>query len=166
MQDLLKTLLESSSPEMKDAISALFNTLFENTAGQPSSQDAVKQLSEKVGENVHKTDNGTQVVGLAARAGMGSEPLPGELDAIVNDVNTDIAEDMVLPELPTEDNMPNLPTGGGTEAPPEEGDGLDFEMTPEEADQPALDEPMPDDFDLQLIPDDGGEPGPEETPAE
>lgn len=164
MQDLLKTLLESSSPEMKDAVGSLFTTLFENTVGQPSSQDAVKQLSEKVGENVHKTDNGTKVVGLAARAGMGSEPLPGELDAIVNDVNTDIAEDMVLPELPTENDMSGLPTGGGTEE-PSEPEEPDFELTPEEADQPVLDEPIPDDLEFQLVPDEG-ESGSEEPTAE
>lgn len=148
MQDLLQTLLESNSESMNEAVSSLFNVLFENTLGKPSSKDAVKQLTDTVGENVHKKDDGTQVVGLAADAGIGSEPLPGELDSIVNDVNNDMASDMVLPELPTEDDMQNLPTGGGPDE--TQDDSPDFELTAEEASEPILDEPMPDDFSLPM----------------
>ena len=163
MQDLLQTLLESNSDSMNEAITAMFNVLFENTLGKPSSQDAIQQLTDTVGENIHKTDDGTKVVGLAANAGLGSEPLPGELDSILNDVNTDIAENMVLPELPTEDDLSNLPTGGGTADNTEYEDDPDFDLTAEEAAEPVLDEPMPDDFSLPMPTEDtgtdsGGEP--------
>lgn len=141
---------------MNEAISSLFNTLFENTLGKPSSQDAVQQLTDTVGENVHKKDDGTQVVGLAADAGIGSKPLPGELDRIVADVNDDMADNLVLPDLPTEDDLQGLPTGGGVDDHAEDDDP-DFDQTAEEAAQPVIDEPMPDDFSLPMpTEDDGG----------
>ena len=123
MADLVKQLLESHSSVFNGAVEALFNSLFES-AGPVSvnSHDAVEMLQNKVGENVNKTKDGTQIVGLAAQAGMGDGELPNEMDQIINSVNNDMAKNVDLPDLPTEENLPNLPDNGGPEA---MGDGMD-----------------------------------------
>lgn len=160
MADLVKQLLESHSSAFNGAVEALFNSLFE-AAGPVSvnSHDAVEMLQNKVGENVNKTKDGTQIVGLAAQAGMGDEPLPNEMDQIVNSVNNDMAQNVDLPDLPTEENLPNLPDNGGPEA-------MDDGMGGEEVsnDIPDFDEtqtdvsetPPPDDIELPDLGDLGG----------
>lgn len=158
MADLVKQLLESHSSAFNGAVEALFNSLFE-AAGPVSvnSHDAVEMLQNKVGENVNKTKDGTQIVGLAAQAGMGDEPLPNEMDQIVNSVNNDMAQNVDLPDLPTEENLPNLPDNGGPDA---MGDGMDefggeelsndipdFDATQENIDNNPP-PPPPDDIDI------------------
>lgn len=159
MSDIVKNLLESNSKIFTEAVDTLFDTLFIFEAAGPvavDSHDAVKMLTQKVGENVHKTDTGADIVGLAAQAGLGDNPLPNEEDKIVNAINNDMAKDVTVPDLPTEEDIPNLPTGGGVEEEPIEG--FDEEM-PEDSnsfgDEPFEDvseTPPPDDFELPDIP--------------
>lgn len=151
MSRLLNSLLESSSQTFNEAVASLYNTLFEEVA--VNSKDAVDMLTKKVGENTHKTDDGENIVGLAAQSGMGDEPLPNEMDRIINDVNLDMAKDI---DLPTEQELPNLPDEGGTEEEPDELDDMDFEDTnldaPIEELTKPLGEPPPDDMELPLLP--------------
>jgi hypothetical protein len=169
MADLVKTLLESHSSAFNNGVEALFNTLFEAAGPVPvNSHDAVDILAQKVGENVHKTDNGADIVGLAAQAGMGDNPLPTDEDKLVNAINNDVAQNVEIPDLPTEKNMPNLPVGGGTAAPetqaPETVDlPEDDNSFGDEPFEDVSDNPPPDDFELPDIPLDGmeGEAAPE-----
>lgn len=164
MADLVKTLLESHSSAFNNGVEALFNTLFEAAGPVPvNSHDAVDILAQKVGENVHKTDNGADIVGLAAQAGMGDNPLPTDEDKLVNAINNDVAQNVEIPDLPTEKNMPGLPVGGGTAAPetqaPEIGSDLpeDDNSFGDEPFEDVSDNPPPDDFELPDIPLDGME---------
>lgn len=157
MSRLLNTLLESSSQTFNEAVASLYDTLFEEVA--VNSKDAVTMLAQKVGKNTNKTDDGENIVGLAAQSGMGDEPLPNEMDRIINDVNLDMAKDI---DLPTEQELPNLPDEGGTEA-DEFGDDEDAEwddtnigQSIEELQKP-LGNPPPDDMELPLLPDDDTE---------
>jgi hypothetical protein len=157
MSRLLNSLLESDSRAFNEAVESIFNSLFEEVT--VNSKDAVQMLQQKVGENVHKTDDGENIVGLAAQAGMGDEPLPNDMDKIVNDVNLDMAKDI---DLPTEQELPDLPDEGGTVAEDEFGgdDDMDWDDTNlgqsiEELQKP-LGNPPPDDMELPLLPDDDG----------
>ena len=157
MSRLLNSLLESDSSAFNEAVESIFNSLFEEVT--VNSKDAVQMLQQKVGENVHKTDDGENIVGLAAQAGMGDEPLPNDLDKIVNDVNLDMAKDI---DLPTEQELPNLPDEGGTEADEfgddeyAEWDDTNIGQSIEELQKP-LGNPPPDDMELPLLPDDDTE---------
>lgn len=164
MTDLVKTLLESHSSAFNNGVEALFNTLFEAAGPVPvNSHDAVDILAQKVGENVHKTDNGADIVGLAAQAGMGDNPLPTDEDKLVNAINNDVAQNVEIPDLPTEKDMPGLPVGGGPEAQqpqsPEIGGDLpeDDNSFGDEPFEDVSDNPPPDDFELPDIPLDGME---------
>ena len=157
MSRLLNSLLESDSSAFNEAVESIFNSLFEEVT--VNSKDAVQMLQQKVGENVHKTDDGENIVGLAAQAGMGDEPLPNDMDKIVNDVNLDMAKDI---DLPTEQELPDLPDEGGTVA---EGDEDDLELDDTNLGEPIdeltkpLGDPPPDDMELPLLPEDGKEGG-------
>ena len=122
MIDALKTVLESTSEPFREAVGQLYDTIFEsmNTA------DAVNMLTQKVGENVNKVKDGTEIVGLAAKSGMDGKPLDNTLDGIINDVNQIVADSTPMPELPTEDGMDSLPEGGGEPAPEELDDDDDI----------------------------------------
>lgn len=164
MADLVKTLLESHSSAFNNGVEALFNMLFEAAGPVPvNSHDAVDILAQKVGENVHKTDNGADIVGLAAQAGMGDNPLPTDEDKLVNAINNDVAQNVEIPDLPTEKNMPDLPVGGGPAAQqpqsPEIGGDLpeDDNSFGDEPFEDVSDNPPPDDFELPDIPLDGME---------
>lgn len=156
MSRLLNSLLESDSRAFNEAVESIFNSLFEEVT--VNSKDAVQMLQQKVGENIHKTDDGENIVGLAAQAGMGDEPLPNDMDKIVNDVNLDMAKDI---DLPTEQELPNLPDEGGTEADEfgadeeSEWDDTNLGQSIEELQKP-LGNPPPDDMELPLLPDTDG----------
>jgi hypothetical protein len=161
MTDLLQELLESHSSRFNDAVESLFNTLFE--AAGPTSHDAVEMLQNKVGENINKTD-GSEIVGLAAQAGMGDDPLPNEMDQIINSINNDKAKQFDLPDLPNENDMLGLPDGGGVDELPTE-DGMnepdvsneipDFEETHKD----ISDNPPPADFELPPFDESGSDEG-------
>lgn len=162
MADLVKTLLESHSSAFNNGVEALFNTLFEAAGPVPvNSHDAVDILAQKVGENVHKTDNGADIVGLAAQAGMGDNPLPTDEDKLVNAINNDVAQNVEIPDLPTEKDIPNLPVGGGELAPEQPAPAMDGDLPEDDnafGDEPfedVSDNPPPDDFELPDIPLDG-----------
>lgn len=108
MIEALKPVLESTSEPFREAVISLYDTLFEGT----SSSDVVAMLQNKVGENVNKVDDGTQIVGLAAKSGMDGQPLDNTLDGIVNDMNKMVAKSTPMPGLPTEQGMDGLPEGG------------------------------------------------------
>ena len=158
MADLVKTLLESRSSIFNEAVEQIFNTLFEADGPVPvNSHDAVDMLVQKVGENVNKTNNGADIVGLAAQAGMGDNPLPTDEDKLVNAINDDIAQNVEIPDLPTEKDMPDLPDGGGAAIEPpdtEIGDDLpvDDNSFGDEPFEDVSDNPPPDDFELPDIP--------------
>lgn len=140
---LREQLLESITPSFSDGVDALFSTLFEaNTA---SSRDAVDMLQSKVGENVNKADDGENIVGLAAQAGMGDQPLPDEEDEMINAVNADVAQTVDVPKLPTEDDIPDLPTP--EPQPIETSENLDS-LDDMQAD--ISETPPPEDIDLPL----------------
>jgi hypothetical protein len=166
MADLVKTLLESHSSAFNQGVEALFNTLFEAAGPVPvNSHDAVDILAQKVGENVHKTENGADIVGLAAQAGMGDNPLPTDEDKLVNAINNDVAQNVEIPDLPTEKDMPGLPVGGGPAAQQPESPEIGGDLPEDDnsfGDEPFEDvseTPPPDDFELPDIPldDIGGE---------
>ncbi len=113
MIEALRPVLESTSELFRDAVISIYDTLFEGT----SSTDAVSMLQNKVGENVNKVDDGTKIVGLAAKSGMDGKPLDTSLDGIINDVNQVVAESTPMPGLPTEQGMEGLPEDGGEPAP-------------------------------------------------
>lgn len=160
MTDLVKQLLESHSSVFNGAVEALFNSLFEATGPvSVNSHDAVAMLQNKVGENVNKTDDGTQIVGLAAQAGMGDGELPSEMDQIINSVNNDMAQNVELPDLPTEENLPNLPDNGGPDA---MDDGMDDGME----DDGDLDNGLPDFASTQVNVTDNPPPSPDEVYGE
>ena len=120
MIEALKPVLESTSEPFREAVISLYDTLFENV----NTADAVNMLAQKVGENVNKVDDGTKIVGLAAKSGMDGKPLDNTLDGIVNDVNQLVAESTPMPGLPTEVGMEGLPEGGGEPALDETDDDL------------------------------------------
>jgi hypothetical protein len=159
MTDLVKQLLESHSSAFNGAVEALFNSLFEATGPvSVNSHDAVEMLQNKVGENVNKTNDGTQIVGLAAQAGMGDEPLPNEMDQIVNSINNDMAKNVDLPDLPTEENLPNLSDNGGPDA---MGDGMGDELGDEMGDD-DITNAIPDFAETQKNVTDNPPPSPDE----
>jgi hypothetical protein len=157
MDDLVKNLLESHSSSFNDAVEAIFNTLFESSGPVPvNSHDAVDMLAQKVGENVHKTDDGANIVGLAAQAGLGDHPLPTEEDKISNSINNDAAKDVTIPSLPTEEDIPGLPTGSimddGVGEDDIGGDMPDDNIFDDsEPFEDVSDNPPPDDFELPEI---------------
>ncbi len=119
----LRPVLDTISPKMRDAVICIHEAVF----GQPDSKDAVARLKATVGENPNEVDDGTKVVGRAAKAGIdGDNSLPEQEDEIVNAVAKDVAKlkPMAI-DLPKEDDFANLP-----------GDG----------EPPLPDEPLPEDI--------------------
>jgi hypothetical protein len=149
MIDALKPVLEPTAEPFREAVNSLFYTLFENV----NSADAVDMLTQKVGENLNKVDDGTKIVGLAAKSGMDGEPLDNSLDSIVNDMNKMVADSTPMPGLPTEVGMEGLPEGGGMPAETDEmggsfedfEQGVPFDTPPEPMDVPE-DLAAPDDL--------------------
>ena len=148
MTDVLNTLLESSSPVFNEAVSELFHTLFES---EVSSKDTVAMLSQKVGQNVHKVDDGSKIVGLAAKTGMDGDALPPEEDELVNNAEEVANTALEQPELPTEKGMEGLPNDGGTEDTEsefyEEPEDISNDLSGEEFEN-VSDNPPPDDFEV------------------
>lgn len=147
MSDILQTLLESCPDNLHDGVQEIFSTLFESETA--NSHDAVTMLANKVGENINKTDKGSKIVGLAAEAGLGNEPLPNDMDQLITSINSDIAKTTPLPELPTENDLPDLPDNGGII---EEPNDDDFDMSFDESQTDISDNPPPEDLDLPLDP--------------
>lgn len=147
MTDVLNTLLESSSPVFNEAVSELFHTLFETA----SSKDTVAQLAQKVGQNIHKVDDGSKIVGLAAKSGMDGDALPPEEDELVNNAEEVANTALEQPELPTEKGMEGLPNDGGTEDTEsefaEEPEDTSNDLSGEEFEN-ISDNPPPDDFEV------------------
>lgn len=167
MPALVDTLLKSDSAIFNEGVRDIFNALFEEISpSKANSRDAIDILQQRVGENVNRTDDGSHIVGLAAQAGMGDgDPLNGELDQLINEVNADEAHNVDLPPLPTEADVPDLPQPNPQPA-EEPTQTADSEISFEDAQTDISDTPPPDDMELPIdFGDDGGEEAPtEDTP--
>lgn len=121
MHESLKKVLESVDPGICKAATMMYTMLFENSS-TPSSTDAVERLQATVGVNPNKVDDGTKIVGLAAKVGMdGKTGLDQTEDEILNQVSNDMADIKPIDvKLPEEQQFDNLPTGGGQTEPTEE----------------------------------------------
>ena len=115
MHDSLKNVLESVSPSMKKAVTAMYELLIEGALNKPTSTDAVEHLQATVGVNPNEVKDGTKIVGLAGKVGMdGKSSLAKDEDQLLNQVSNDMAQIQPIDiQLPQEQQFDNLPQGGG-----------------------------------------------------
>ena len=161
----IKNLVESSDPLIRDAVRQIFNAVFE-MGEAPTTEDAVNKLKAQYGDNPNAVTDGTKIVGLSAKVGMGdSEPLAPKEDELVNDVINKVAENNPIDiELPEEQDFENLPSDNPPQQPMAQPTPItnedpmgDEAMTSEEIMNapPAIDDQMSDDDLGALINDDG-----------
>lgn len=157
----IKNLVESSDPLIRDAVRQIFNAVFE-MGESPTTEDAVNKLKAQYGDNPNAVTDGTKIVGLSAKMGMGdNEPLAPKEDELVNDVINNVAENTPIDiELPKEQEFDNLPSDNPPKQPMEQPATIPMEgeaMTSEEIMNapPAIDDNMSDDDLGALINDDG-----------
>ena len=166
MENLDIVLKTSVDKNFGQAVEDIFVTLFES-----STKDAIQQLQNKVGANYMATNDGSNIVGLAARNNYGDRsdnPQENELQDEVNRISENIAFNTKIepdpPQLPSENDLSNLPPADPNNPPAPEpspdddtDDVPDMSMDEVNESEPVFDDLSDDDIDKMFAEEGSGE---------
>lgn len=166
MENLDIVLKNSVDKNFGQAVEDIFVAVFESTT-----KDAIQQLQNKVGANYMATNDGSNIVGLAARNNYGERsdnPQENELQDEVNRISENIAFNTNIepdpPQLPSENDLSNLPPADPNNPPaPEQSPDDDIDDVPDMSldevndSEPVFDDLSDDDIDNMFAEEGSGE---------
>ena len=165
MQNLNQVINESVDKAFGMAVEDIFFAVFES-----STKDAIQHLQDKVGKNFMATEDGTNIVGLAASNNYGErsdDPKENELKNEIDRVSENLAFNADIkpepPQLPSENDLNNLPPADpnnppAPDEPPEDTDDDVPDMSVDEVNESdsVFDDLSDDDID-QMFAEEGSE---------